>query len=162
MLKVTIENVTRISEDGLYIALEALKQDDPMAHLIEAELDRRIVLQEAALKKKHNEQLQSMMITQALREEIQTFFLGFKGHKTLLLIENFGQEFMEDYVVDEETFTVYSKVSHETFSNPSSWEFDTLEQARKKVAKLVYYRIYDKFMRDATSENLELLKRVLG
>lgn len=161
MLKVTIDNVTRMSEDGLYLALDNLKQEDPIAHLIEAELDRRILLKEAALKKKHNEQLQSMMVTQALREEIQTFFFGFKGEKTLILIENFGQEFMEDYTIDEETFTVYSKVSHEVFNNPSSWEFDTLEQARKKMAKLVYYRIYDKFMRDATTENLELLKRVL-
>jgi hypothetical protein len=162
MLKVTKLNVTRFSEDGLYLALDSLKASDEMHPIIEAELDRRIEMEQEALRRRHNAQLESMKLTQAIQAELQEIFAGFKGKKTLMLIENFGQEFIEDYIVDEVSCTVYSKVTHEVFNNPASWEFDTVEQARCKLAKLVYYRVYDKFMRNATTENLLVLKRVLG
>lgn len=159
---VTSKNVTKISEDGLYIALDALTMKDPLYLIIEAELDRRLEVQKNSLKRRHKAQLESLKLTQQMQEEISSLIGGsFIGTLTGVLIENFGQEFLEDYSVCEETFTVSSKVRHEIFSNPSTWEFDNIESARRKVAKLVYDRIYNKFMRDATPENLELLKRVL-
>lgn len=162
MLKITNANVTRLSEDHLYLALAEEKDGSNLFVLIEAELDRRAELHTQALKKKQVSQIESLKLTQEIQSEIQEIFKGYRGIKTLFLIENLGQEFIEDYTIDEETFTVYSKVSHEVFNNPSSWELDSIERARAKVARLIYYRIYEKFMRDATPNNLELLKRVLG
>lgn len=158
MLKVTMENVTKMSEDALYIALDGLTPKDAMYPVIEAELDRRAALVQARLAR----QQESLLITQAIQVEIAAIFAGVRGVKTLMLIENFGQEFIEDYTIDEETFTVYSKVRHEIFHNPTSWECGSIEIARRKMAKLIYDRIYNKFMRDATADNLELLKRVIG
>lgn len=162
MLKVTKDNVTKLSEDALYLALNDLKETDDLFVLIDSELDRRAELYNTQLKKKQEDQLNSLKLSQAIQAEIQAMFLGFKGQKTLMLIEHFGQEFIDDYTIDEITFTVYSKVSHELFNNPTSWEFDTIEKARCKMAKLIYNRVYDKFMREPTPQNLELLKRVLG
>lgn len=162
MLKVTVTNVTRLSEDALYMHLADIKESDPIYALIEAELDRRAAIYNQNTAKKQADQLNSLKLTQAIQAEIAAFFEGFKGQKTLMLIENFGQEFMDDYTIDEDTFTVYSKVSHELFNNPTSWECDSIQQARRKMAKLIYNRVYDKFMRDPTPDNLELLKRVLG
>lgn len=162
MLKVTNENVTKLSEDALYLALDGCKEGSDLFILIDSELDRRAQLQVDRLKQKQEAQLESLKLTQAIQAEIAAIFEGFKGKRTLILIENFGQEFIEDYTIDEETFTVYSKVRHEIYHNPTSWEFDTIEKARGKMAKLIYNRVYDKFMRDATPENLELLKTVLG
>lgn len=162
MVNITINNVTRMSEDALYIKLESLTPSDPLYTVIDAELERRASIAEENLRKRHKMQLESLKLTQAIQEELQIIFNGFRGKKTMILIENFGQEFIEDYYIDEQTCTVYSKVSHEIFNNPSSWEFDTIEKARCKMAKLIYYRIYDKFMRNATVDNLELLNRVLG
>lgn len=162
MLKVTTDNVTRLSEDALYTALDSMKESDHMYIVVEAELDRRASIMERNLKAKQEAQIESLKLTQAIQLEIAKIFEGYKGKKTLMLIENFGQEFIDDYIIDEDTFTVYSKVIHEIYHNPTSWEFDTIEKARGKVAKLIYNRVYDKFMRDATPENLEMLKRILG
>jgi hypothetical protein len=163
MIKITKDNVTRLSEDSLYIALDELHESDGLYVLIEAELDRRIEMQERLLARRHEAQLESLKLTQAIQAELQVIFEGFKGTQYLsMLIENFGQEFIEDYTIDEETLTVFSKVTHGVFTNPTSWECDTIEKARRKMSRLIYYRIYNKFMRDATPDNLELLKTVLG
>lgn len=163
MLKVSVDNITKLSEDALYLALDQFKESDPMYSLIDAELDRRAELRDRALAKKHRDQLESLKLTQAIQSEISSIFAGYKGKKTLFLIENLGQEFIDNYTICEITFTVTSLVAQNSYSEvPSSWEFDTIEKARAKKAKLIYDRIYDKFMRDATLDNLELLKRLLG
>lgn len=162
MLKVTIANVTKLSEDALLIQMADMKESDPMYGLIESELDRRADLLIKAEKARLSSKIESLNLTMQIQFEIAAFFDGFRGKKTLMLIENFGQEFIEDYVLDEETFTVYSKVSCENFNNQSSWELDSIREARGKMAQLIYYRIYNKFMRTPTQENLEILKRVLG
>lgn len=164
MLKVTIDNVTKLAEDALYIQLADLKESDPMYDLIEAELDRRAELYNARLAKQRQDQMDSLQLTQAIQAEIHAIFEGYKGKKTLILIEHLGQEFIEDYKVCEVTFTVTSLVSHRSWSlnSNSTWSFDNIIQARRKVANLIYDRVYDKFMRDPSKDSLELLKRVLG
>lgn len=162
MLRVTKENVTRFSEDGLCLALADMDQNDPMYDIVEAELVRRDDIKLQLLKEQNERRIESLKLTNAIQEEIAHLFLGIKAAKTLVLIEHLGQEFIDDYVIDEATFTVYSKVKHSIFNNPDSWQYDNITQARSKMAKLIYYRIYDKFMRDASADNLELLKRVLG
>lgn len=162
MVKVTKDNVLSLSEDTLFLVMNELPDTDPVYILIDSELDRRIHQREEKLKQAHLRELESLKVTQAIREELQSIFAGVKGKKTLILIENLGQEFIEDYVIDDSTFTVFSKVKHSVFNNPSSWECDSIEQARSKMARLIYYRIYEKFMRDPSNDNLELLKRVIG
>lgn len=162
MLKVSVTNVTKLSEDSLFLALDQMTPKDGMYTVVEAELERRAQIHQDMLVKKQKSQIESLQLSQQIQTEISALFAGVKAHKTVLLIEHFGQEFLDDYTLDEETFTIYSKVSHEIFSNPSSWELDSIEKARSKMAKLIYNRIYNKFMRDATIENLELLQRVLG
>lgn len=160
MLKVTNLNVTKFSENALLLALDEAGEGSDLSILIEAELERRSHIEEDLLRRRHASQIESLKLTQSIQLEMENIFSKMKGTKTLFLIENLGQEFIENYTVDEETFTVYSKVSHSTFNNPSTWEFDSMEKAQRKMAQLIYYRIYDKFMRDATTDNLELLKRI--
>jgi len=160
MLKVTNENVTKLSEDALYIVLDSLKESDPVYSLIEAELDRRIHAQNQSLFKSQQLKIESMALIEAIQEEIHRIFQGFKGKKTLLLIEKLGQEYIDDYTIDEVTFTVYSKVARP--DQNSSWSFDSMEKANSKRAMLIYYRIYEKFMRDATVSSVELLQKLAG
>jgi hypothetical protein len=70
------------------------------------------------------------------------------------------KKYIDDYSIDESIFVVHSKVSH--IHQASSWKFDSLEEAKSKMAKLIYDRIYDKFMRVPTQDSIELLRRVLG
>ncbi len=128
MLKVTTENVMKLSEDSLYLALAVLKEGSDTYLLVDAELDRRAKVQTDNLKKRQDTQVESLKLTQAIQSEIAAIFEGFKGVRTLFLIENLGQEFIDDYTIDDETFTVYSKVSHEIYHNPTSWEFDSIEK----------------------------------
>ncbi len=162
MLKVTISNVTRLSEDALYNALEGLPESHPDSVLINAEIDRRIESAQRLVQKQHQMQLESIRLTHAIQDEIQAIFAGYKGKKTLILIESLGQEFIEDYTICDKSFTVVSLVAHRSnYDVPSKWEFDTIEKAISKKAQLIYYRIYEKFMRDATQDNLEILQKVL-
>lgn len=161
MVKVTNENVTKLSEDTLFLVMNELSEKDPTYILIDAELDRRIHLREEKLKAAHNREMESLRATQLVREQIQSIFAGIKGKKTLVLIQNLGQDFVDDYVIDETTFTVFSKVRHPIFDRPSSWECETMDQARTKVARLIYYRIYERFMRDPSETNLQLVRRIL-
>ena len=102
-------------------------------------------------------------MTQQIESEIHNIFQNFKGKKTLLLIQAVGQEFMDDYIVCEETFTVTSLVAqYSNFNVPGSWECENYDAAMAKKAKLIYYRIYEKFMRNATPENLAALHKALG
>lgn len=163
MLKVSAQNVTKLSDDALYMVLDRVPETDPSYILADAELDRRLSVESKALAKRQQAQLESLKLTHAIQSEIQSIFEGCRGTKTLFLIENLGQEFIDDYTICETTFTVGSLVSqYSNFDVPSSWTFDNIVQARRKKAQLIYYRIYDKFMRDPTSDNLELLKRLLG
>lgn len=162
MLKVTKDNVTKLSEDALYIELGRISEKDLMYSLIEAELDRRCEVQSQMLAKRHLSQLESLKVTQAIQAEIAQIFEGFKGAKTIRLIENLGQDMIDDYTVCEVTFTVTSKLTQAFEHNLTSWECDSIEMANRKRAVLIYHRLYNKFMRDATKENLDFLKRVLG
>lgn len=162
MIKITMQNVTKMSEDGLYLALADMAETNPMYLVIEAELDRRASLIVSQLEAKQKYQAESLKLTQQVQSEIQQIFSGFRGKKTLMLIENFGQEFIDDYIIDENTHTVYSKISYELFNNPVSWECDSSEQAHCKLAKLLYDRVYDKMMRNPTRDSVDLLKKVLG
>lgn len=163
MVKVTIQNITKLSEDALYLQLEDLKSDDDMAILIEAELDRRAAALELTLVKKQQEQIRNLQVYHQIQSEMKDLFDGYRGKKTMLLVERLGGEFFDDYIIDEVSFTVRSLVAHNSgFDVPSTWECEDLKQANSKKAKLIYYRVYDKFMRFATAENLTLLHKVLG
>lgn len=161
MLKVTMENVTKMSEDALYLELERLPEDSDMHPIIEAELDRRLEVQERNLKARQEDELNSMKLTQEIQIEMIHIFGDYKGKRTLFLIQRLGQEFMDEYSIDESTFTVYSKAQQCFPNQPSSWECETIEQARSKMAGLLYDRIYHRYMRDATSENLAFIKKAL-
>lgn len=161
MIKVTMSNVTKMSEDALYIALGSLRESDAMYAVIDSELDRRLIMEQRSLKLRQELQLQKLRTTQDVQTEMAKIFSGFKGVKTLLLIERVGADLMDDYVVDEVTFTIYSKCEKAFPDNSSSWECETLEQANRKVARLLYYRIYNKFMREATVDSLAFLRKAL-
>jgi hypothetical protein len=60
--------------------------------------------------------------------------------ETDALIDKYGHEFINDYTIEGNT--VFSKVSHDHQDN--SWETDNPE---KKVRQLVYWRIYDHYLR---------------
>jgi hypothetical protein len=162
MVKVTIQNITKLSEDALYIQLDVLNEADDTAILIEAELDRRSSQLELTLVKKQQEQIRNLQIYHQIQSEIRSLFDKYRGKKTMFLVESLGQEFFDDYTVDE-SFTVRSLVAHNTtFDVPQTWECEDLQQANAKKIKLIYYRVYNKFMRFATQENLDLLYKVLG
>jgi hypothetical protein len=163
-IKVTKENVTKLSEDALYAVLDSLPETHPIYHLVDSEIDRRLYIEKENLKLRQQRQMEQMAQFHKLQSEISEIFEGFKGKKTLLLIEKLGQDFIDDYTICEQTFVVTSLVAHKSYDQnaTSQWKFDTIEKARAKKATLIYYRIYDRFMRQPTKENLELLKSLLG
>ena len=158
MFKVTRENVTKMSEDGLYLALDHLVESDEMFPIIEAELDRRIYLKEQSSRRVDEAKLDEARLLQQMTSQIHEVFQGFKGKKTLFLIENLGQEYIDDYVVDRENLTIHTKIS-----DFGPWKLESEKQLSSHHAKLVYDRIYHRYFRDEpTMDNLQMLKQLLS
>jgi predicted RecB family endonuclease len=77
MIQVTKNNVTKMSEDALYLTLEQLPASSDLYVIIEAELDRRIECNERLLKKQQEVKLESLKLTLAMQSEIFEIFKGF-------------------------------------------------------------------------------------
>lgn len=163
MLKITESNVSRISEDVLFNVLNNLDESDPQFKIIDAELNRRAELSRTQALKTKELKMRHLVLVQSISNEIHVIFEGFNGPKTLMLIEKLGQDFIDNYTIDPETFTVHSHVACLSYNGEvnNRWEFETMEEANRKKAKLIYDRIYDRYMRDATVDNLEYLRRTL-
>ncbi len=58
------------------------------------------------------------------------------------LVAKYGDEFINDYRV--EGLTIISKVS------PEQWTEDSEELTAKKLVQLLYYRVYDHYVRDVS------------
>lgn len=161
-VKVTVENVTKLHEDSLYLALDKAyeNKDLGLQDLIEAELDRRADAHTKMVALRQERERQALQTLHTLENEIQAIFEGFKGKKTLFLIEKLGQQFIDDYTIDEVTLTVFSKVARE--NQNCSWQCVTLERCRAKVAGLIYDRIYDHYMRDPSAQSVSFLRKTLG
>ncbi len=159
-IKVTAENVTRLSEDFLYNILNDLSENHPIFILIDAELDRRTAIAAATLEIQQKADIAKMAEFHQCQEDIKELFEGFRGKKTLLLIDKLGSEFMEDYDVCHISFNVKSYVANA--NQNSEWFHDDLEAAYAKYARLLYYRIYDHYLRIASVEVSERLHKLLG
>lgn len=128
-----------------------------MYPVVEAELERRADFNQRLLKRKHKEQMESLLLTQAVQTQLEQILGSCRGNKMNLLIENFGQEYIEDYSVDEESFTVFTHVSDQ-----GPWGFGTIEEAKGKLRELLYWRTYEKVLRDVDEESLELIATAMG
>lgn len=160
-IKITASNVTKLSEDYLYEAIEDLAETHPDYHLIDSELTRRGALLVESLVKLNNQKLEAEATLLRVKAELDDIFNNFKsGPKRSILIEKLGSEFMDNYEVCLETFTVVSLVANP--NQKSVHEFTNADDTMDKFTKLVYYRIYDKYMREPSTTSLTLIKTALG
>lgn len=163
MLNVCAMNITKVPTTKLEMMLAKLDESHPNYILAEAELERRDSLEDRTKMKQRQAKLDEALKLQALKSNIAEIFEGFRGKKTIILIEKLGQEFIADYTIDDD-FVVYSHVAYKSYNLEcnSRWECETKAKANQKVAGLLYDRIYNKFMREPTAEDLAFLKVVLG
>jgi hypothetical protein len=160
-IKITVQNITRLSEDFLYKAIEDLPETHPDYHLIDAELTRRGALLVQSLVTLRESQLEAERTLLRVKNEIEEIFKNYKsGRRRTILIEKLGSEFVNDYEVCLETFTVVSLVARPDQQDVHS--FTNVRDTMNKFTQLVYYRIYDKFMREPSSTNLTLVRTALG
>jgi len=110
-------------------------------------------LQEAeAIKQKEREEA-------LIREFDEINELNTKRVVTLAMVMEFGEEFRDNYIIDD-TYTVYSHArKNEFFNDNDSWECEDSMEAKAKVNQLIYYRVYDHYFRNGpTHEILVRLK----
>lgn len=163
MSKITIDNITKVSEDLLVEVINTLPETHPLYDLIEAELERRGDLFIQSVRAKQEKELNRLKKTFELRNKIHEEFGGFNGRKTLLLIGLLGEPYMDRYTICEETFLVVSHANpHHIFGKKKDkWQCESLEKANAKKAILIYYTIYNHHIRHASFEELELLYKKL-
>jgi hypothetical protein len=168
LVKITENNVTKVAEEILEQSLDYLYHHDTRSNLIpliEAELDRRDrILEDQKQKQKvYKSELNRLIELHEISHQIDYLLKKHRKGKMDLLISRLGMDYADDYVIDEVSNTVHSLVSHmSSFDVPSQWEHENYEQAVLKVRVLIYYRIYNRYMRDATKENLDYIKRMIG
>ena len=168
MVKVTVSNITRLAENVLEFSLkEAISFGDVSTQdLIEAELDRRDHLRNSTNKSSlERNQTKNNMINQALIEfEVRDLLETYRGSvtKSQLLIEKLGHEFTDDYSIDHSTFTVYSVHVNPHTKDLGTWSLNSSARCEAKVRELIYHRIYDRYMRDASESTLQALQRALS
>jgi hypothetical protein len=64
------------------------------------------------------------------------------------LVETYGGEFEANYIITE-NFTVMSSCFNPRNPNGQNvWEFTCIEDALAKKFQLIYYRVYDRYVRD--------------
>jgi len=157
-------NILKLSDDALLIQLNRAYDSDneDLILLIEAELERRDDLyakNEIARKQNELKRIENLKL---LQEQMHDLISNFKGTKTHILVAKLGSEFEADYYICEDTFTVKSNADHPPFVQNTTWGHESLEEAKAKVVQLIYYRIYNHYMRNCTSDSLEFLKKVLA
>lgn len=157
---VTATNVTKLSEDVLLEVFEQLPESNPTYILIDSELNRRADLYNRNEKLKIEQQIQTLVELQTLKSNIHLVLHGFKGERTKYLIEKLGQEYVDDYAVCPITFKVTSDVAYKV-DHCGTWEHTSVKEAHSKLASLLYDRIYNRYIRDVTSQNLTFLNKVL-
>lgn len=157
MLKVTVQNASKYTDEVLMQVQDLLSPDDPLNHVIESIFDQRGEFERKKQAKKRQNEIDSILLTQAMQAELERILGSSRGNVMNLLIENFGQEFIDDYTLEEESFTVFTHVSD---SGP--WGFGTIEEAQGKLKELLYWRTYEKVLRNVDEESLELIAAAMG
>lgn len=71
-----------------------------------------------------------------------------KEGRMVELVETYGSEFEANYIITE-NFTVMSGCFNPRNPNAANvWEFNCIEDALAKKFQLIYYRVYDRYVRD--------------
>lgn len=157
-------NITKISEEALILAYNSLK--DPgsdMGILIESEFTRRDRVYEEARERAHKEKINKLISMHQIESEIEQLFQTYRNGRMTFLITKLGGQFEGDYVLDEQNNTITSLVADRcSFSVNSKWTYETWEEVVHQFRLLLYYRIYDHYVRNASQDSLDELKRSLG
>lgn len=157
---VTKENLTKVSETTLVNILNTLGDDSPMALMIEAELDRRgDIIDQAKVRLEMRRESDAKYLEQ-LKSEVSNLFVNLKQGKMAKLVELFGDEFAPNYSYDPRSFRIVSHVA-QSFNSAGAWDHDSEDDALKHLRDLIYHRIYDHHMRNATIESLQVTKLLL-
>ncbi len=160
-IKITNQNVRRIAESVLYQVLDRVSETSEVGQIISQELERRFDREQVQLRDQQIREHLALVEKQRIEQEMALLFKKYKGTKTKFLVDALGEEFVLDYELDTETFIVYSYAKH-YFDQQSQWDHATLAEATHHIHLLIYYRIYDKFMRNATNDYLALLTKALS
>lgn len=162
MKAVTKENLTKISETTLVNILNTLDNTCPTAVMIEHELDRRAdIIDQAKVRLEMRRESDAKKLAE-LKSEVSAMFVNLKQGRMARLIEMFGDDFAKDYSYDSETFIIVSHVAHKGPDfKTDNWEHETEHDAMVHLKTLIYDRIYDRHMRNATIDSLSVLKLLL-
>lgn len=158
-----MENITKVSEDLLVEVLNTLPESHPMYDLIDAELDRRADEYTKVQASRQEAEIKRLQLTHFIETSISELFHGMKeGRKMVVLVSKLGQAYMDDYEICQDTFKVTSLVAkYSNYDVPSAWQFKSIEDANAKKVQLIYYRVYNEYMRNPTIESLQYLEKVL-
>jgi hypothetical protein len=156
-VQVTNLNVTKIHEDVLLNIINTLHEGSDLYILIDSELERRAALVAAT---KLNVISQNRKLIE-LKAEIQGLLETLKIGKMSLLVTKLGSEFEDDY---ELNFTNFSIKSNAQSFNPNVnnyWEYENTDRMMIHFRNLIYYRIYDHYMRYPSEDAVTTLAKLL-
>ena len=89
---------------------------------------------------------------QARREELAKIHQMFDEGKVNELVEEYGQQFIGDYTITEKHEVLSFTFNERNPDQQKVWQCGSHEAAVKKLNKLLYYRVYDHYMRDKDSK----------
>lgn len=164
MVKVTEQNVRRLSENVLVEASNHAHdtKDSHTETLIENELNRRHAVESVVLSQRQVREQAFLIETHRLETLVQNLFNQCDEGKVKLLVSAFGKDFIEDYIIDRIELNITSLVASKFSCNLNSyWEYETETQLDIHLTKLLYDRIYTKFMRDASEDLIYAMKKAL-
>ncbi len=152
MVKITTENITKISEDLLCYHQDMLFDqgnfDSIEYRMIDAELDRRSdIFIDAKIKKKEAE----LKVDKILQDTISELRILVSSHSDKVvmkaMVEEFGDAFKDDYKIGDD-FTVYSSCKNTRNSTlKNQWPCQSHGAASKKIFALIYDRVYHHYFR---------------
>lgn len=158
---VTSQNVTKLSETVLVATLNQLQEDSGIHLLIEAELERRATIADVSKRVKLEKQQKEALELSELKSEISALFETLYNGKKQALIEKLGDQFAGNYEFNETNFSIQFNLHNINPNSPNYWQFENKERALTHLRNLIYYRIYDHYMRLPTQDTVVLLLSIL-
>lgn len=79
------------------------------------------------------------------RIEIKQKLEGSSIRKMDAVYQAFGDQYINDYVVDEQQFIIKSLVARENQND--MWHLDDIDSLNRKLKNLIYDRVYDNYIR---------------
>ena len=156
-MMVTSDNITKLSEDALHQCLDELYDEGMIKSseykLVDSELNRRSSIIIASNRRKKEAELAKQKELEKRIAEYESL-RELSGERVTMkaTVEEFGSEFESDYRIDDK-FCLYSACFNCRNPNQQNlWQHNSLKEAIDHKFLLVYYRIYERYVRNNGSE----------